>query len=62
MSAKAKKREQTKVCTACGKRENDRGWDVSCHMHGVWVWTDTIEEVNGRVTNATAVPVGEINA
>ena len=57
-------RRQVRVCTACGKREGiDRGWDVSCHIHGVWVWEDTIElGENGLVRKAEAVPVAEIRA
>ena len=54
---------QVFVCGACGKRSRDRygdqkidwGWDVSCMMHAILVYENSIEMVNGRVVKAKAV-------
>ena len=55
---------QVYVCGACGKRSRDRYgdmpidrmWDVSCMMHAVLVYEDSIElGPNGRVIRAKEV-------
>lgn len=53
-------RPKVRICSACGKRDGERGWDASCHMHAVWVWVDSITEgPDGRVAIALAVPSNE---
>ena len=45
-----KERETVRVCFGCGKLENAKGWDISCHIHAQQCCRDRLEfGEDGRV-------------